>query len=55
MPGSTTADGKPALITDYFTFINTQKSYKPKTTHRIISTLLRSYRFLLAGGDCGKT
>ncbi|HNI41528.1 MAG TPA: tyrosine-type recombinase/integrase [Methanoregulaceae archaeon] len=46
----TTVEVKPVLITDYFTFINTRKPYKAKTTHRIISTLSSFYRFLYSQG-----
>lgn len=46
----TTVEVKPVLITDYFTFINTKKPYKAKTTHRIISTLSSFYRFLYSQG-----
>ena len=46
----TTVEVKPVLITDFFSFINTQKPYKAKTTHRIISTLSSFYRFLYSQG-----
>lgn len=46
----TSVDVRPVFITDYFTFINSMKPYKPKTTHRIISTMSSFYRFLYSQG-----
>jgi integrase/recombinase XerC/integrase/recombinase XerD len=40
----------PTLITDYLSFISSMRTYKPKTTHRIISTLSSFYRFLTIHG-----
>jgi integrase/recombinase XerC/integrase/recombinase XerD len=47
----TPVEVKPAVISDYLTFIGSMKTYKPKTTHRIISTLSSFYRFLYAQGE----
>ncbi len=44
----TSVDVKPVLISDYFSFLSSIKTYKPKTLHRIISTLSSFYRFLYA-------
>jgi site-specific recombinase XerD len=46
----TNVDVRPVFITDYFSFINSMKPYKPKTTHRIISTMSSFYRFLYSQG-----
>jgi integrase/recombinase XerC/integrase/recombinase XerD len=46
----TPVEVKPVVISDYLTFIGSMKTYKPKTTHRIISTLSSFYRFLSAQG-----
>jgi len=46
----TSVDVRPVFITDYFTFIHSMKPYKPKTTHRIISTMSSFYRFLYSQG-----
>jgi integrase/recombinase XerC/integrase/recombinase XerD len=46
----TNVEVRPVFITDYFTFINSMKPYKAKTTHRIISTLNSFYRFLYSQG-----
>jgi site-specific recombinase XerD len=46
----TSVEVRPVFITDYFSFINSMKPYKPKTTHRIISTLSSFYRFLYSQG-----
>jgi integrase/recombinase XerC/integrase/recombinase XerD len=46
----TDVEVKPVLITDYLTFLSSLKTYKPKTVHRIISTLSSFYRFLYAQG-----
>ncbi|MDD1714537.1 MAG: tyrosine-type recombinase/integrase [Methanoregulaceae archaeon] len=47
----TPVEVKPVVISDYLTFIGSMKTYKPKTTHRIISTLSSFYRFLYAQGE----
>jgi len=36
----------PVLISDYLAFLTSLRTYKPKTLHRIISTLSSFYRFL---------
>ena len=46
----TSVDVRPVFITDYFTFIHSMKPYKPKTTHRIISTMSSFFRFLYSQG-----
>jgi site-specific recombinase XerD len=46
----TSVDVQPVFITDYFSFINSRKTYKPTTTHRIISSLSSFYRFLYSQG-----
>jgi integrase/recombinase XerC/integrase/recombinase XerD len=46
----TSVEVRPVFITDYFSFINSMKPYKAKTTHRIISTLSSFYRFLYSQG-----
>ncbi|MCE5297466.1 MAG: tyrosine-type recombinase/integrase [Methanoregulaceae archaeon] len=46
----TSVEVRPVFITDYFSFINSMKPYKAKTTHRIISTLNSFYRFLYSQG-----
>ena len=40
----------PIIITDFLTFVSTTQTYKPKTFHRIISTLSSFYRFLYTQG-----
>ncbi|MGD1004668.1 MAG: site-specific tyrosine recombinase/integron integrase [Methanoregulaceae archaeon] len=40
----------PTMITDYLSFMSSTRTYKPKTTHRIISTLSSFYRFLTIHG-----
>jgi integrase/recombinase XerC len=40
----------PALITDFFSFLGSQKTLKPKTLHRMISTLSSFYRYLYTQG-----
>ncbi|WP_292519849.1 site-specific tyrosine recombinase/integron integrase [Methanoculleus sp.] len=39
-----------ALITDFFSCLSEGREYKPKTLHRMISTLSSFYRFLYAQG-----
>ncbi|MFA5268348.1 MAG: site-specific tyrosine recombinase/integron integrase [Methanoregula sp.] len=36
----------PVLVNDFLSFVSTMQTYKPKTFHRIISTLSSFYRFL---------
>jgi site-specific recombinase XerD len=40
----------PLIITDFLSFVSTTQTYKPKTFHRIISTLSSFYRFLYTQG-----
>jgi site-specific recombinase XerD len=40
----------PIIITDFLSFVSTTQTYKPKTFHRIISTLSSFYRFLYTQG-----
>lgn len=40
----------PAMITDFFSFVSSMRTYKPKTFHRMISTLSSFYRFLSTQG-----
>ncbi|MDD1715549.1 MAG: tyrosine-type recombinase/integrase [Methanolinea sp.] len=46
----TSVDVAPLLISDYLSFMGSMRTYKPKTTHRIISTLSSFYRFLYTQG-----
>lgn len=40
----------PVMITDFLSFVSSMQTYKPKTFHRIISTLSSFYRFLYTQG-----
>ncbi|MCJ7469891.1 tyrosine-type recombinase/integrase, partial [Candidatus Bathyarchaeota archaeon] len=40
----------PVIITDFLSFVSSMRTYKPKTFHRIISTLSSFYRFLYTQG-----
>ncbi len=40
----------PLMISDYLSFMSSQRTYKPTTMHRIISTLSSFYRFLSSQG-----
>ena len=40
----------PIIITDFLSFVSSMQTYKPKTFHRIISTLSSFYRFLYTQG-----
>ena len=40
----------PVIITDFLSFVSSMRTYKPKTFHRIISTLSSFYRFLFTQG-----
>jgi integrase/recombinase XerC/integrase/recombinase XerD len=42
----TPVDVTPVLVNDFLSFVSTMQTYKPKTFHRIISTLSSFYRFL---------
>src|SRR5208283_2967120 len=46
----TSVDVPPSMITDFLSFVSTMRTYKPKTFHRIISTLSSFYRFLSTQG-----
>jgi integrase/recombinase XerC len=40
----------PGVVTDFFSHLAEKQSYKPKTLHRMISTLSSFYRYLYAQG-----
>jgi integrase/recombinase XerC/integrase/recombinase XerD len=40
----------PVITTDFLSFVSSMRTYKPKTFHRIISTLSSFYRFLYTQG-----
>jgi len=40
----------PVITTDFLSFVSSMRTYKPKTLHRIISTLSSFYRFLYTQG-----
>jgi integrase/recombinase XerC/integrase/recombinase XerD len=40
----------PVMTTDFLSFVSSMRTYKPKTFHRIISTLSSFYRFLYTQG-----
>jgi len=40
----------PLMITDFLLFLSSMRTYKPKTVHRVISTLSSFYRFLYTQG-----
>ncbi len=46
----TSVDVEPVLLADYLSFMTSLRTYKPKTLHRIISTLSSFYRFLYSQG-----
>jgi integrase/recombinase XerC/integrase/recombinase XerD len=46
----TSVEVTPALVTDFLSFVSSMQTYKPKTFHRIISTLSSFYRFLVIQG-----
>jgi integrase/recombinase XerC len=46
----TSVDVAPVMVTDYLSFVSSMRAYKPKTYHRIISTLSSFYRFLYTQG-----
>ncbi len=41
---------EPVMLQDFLTFMNSVRNYKPKTLHRMISTLTSFYRFLYIQG-----
>jgi site-specific recombinase XerD len=46
----TNVEVTPVIVTDFLSFVSTTQTYKPKTFHRIISTLSSFYRFLYTQG-----
>jgi integrase/recombinase XerC len=42
----TSVEVTPLLVNDFLSFVSSMQTYKPKTFHRIISTLSSFYRFL---------
>ena len=46
----TSVDVSPVMVTDFLSFVSSMRTYKPKTFHRIISTLSSFYRFLSTQG-----
>jgi len=46
----TPVDVTPVIVNDFLAFVSTMQTYKPKTFHRIISTLSSFYRFLYTQG-----
>jgi integrase/recombinase XerC len=46
----TPVDVNPAIVNDFLSFVSTMQTYKPKTFHRIISTLSSFYRYLYTQG-----
>jgi integrase/recombinase XerC/integrase/recombinase XerD len=46
----TAVDVTPVIINDFLSFVSSMQTYKPKTFHRIISTLSSFYRYLYSQG-----
>lgn len=46
----TSVDVTPLMVNDFLAFVSSMQTYKPKTFHRIISTLSSFYRFLSTQG-----
>jgi site-specific recombinase XerD len=46
----TSVEVTPVMINDFLSFVSSMRTYKPKTFHRIISTLSSFYRFLYTQG-----
>ena len=46
----TSVDVTPVIVNDFLSFVSSMQTYKPKTFHRIISTLSSFYRFLYTQG-----
>lgn len=46
----TPVDVTPVIVNDFLSFVSSMQTYKPKTFHRIISTLSSFYRFLYTQG-----
>jgi integrase/recombinase XerC/integrase/recombinase XerD len=46
----TSVEVTPVFVNDFLSFVSSMQTYKPKTFHRIISTLSSFYRFLYSQG-----
>ncbi|MDD5143553.1 site-specific tyrosine recombinase/integron integrase [Methanoregula sp.] len=46
----TSVDVTPVMVNDFLAFVSSMQTYKPKTFHRIISTLSSFYRYLSTQG-----
>ena len=46
----TSVEVTPIIVNDFLSFVSSMQTYKPKTFHRIISTLSSFYRFLYTQG-----
>ncbi len=46
----TSVEVTPVLVNDFLSFVSSMQTYKPKTFHRIISTLSSFYRYLYSQG-----
>lgn len=46
----TSVDVTPVIVNDFLSFVSSMQTYKPKTFHRIISTLSSFYRYLYSQG-----
>jgi integrase/recombinase XerC/integrase/recombinase XerD len=46
----TSVEVTPIFVNDFLSFVSSMRTYKPKTFHRIISTLSSFYRFLYTQG-----
>jgi len=46
----TSVEVTPLIVNDFLSFVSSMQTYKPKTFHRIISTLSSFYRFLYSQG-----
>lgn len=46
----TSVEVTPVFVNDFLSFVSSMQTYKPKTYHRIISTLSSFYRFLYSQG-----
>ena len=49
----TSVEVTPVMVNDFLSFVSTMQTYKPKTFHRIISTLSSFYRYLYTQGTVG--
>ncbi len=50
LPMDADVNVSPALVTDFFSYLTERRDYKPKTLHRMISTLSSFYRYLYTQG-----